>query len=184
MATLRGMSALVLSSVVAAGGCRSGSLDHLADPTIEYTSHSLDLRQELVNDAPIGPGEPQPSSHCPTGPGQWIAGSGRSTGSSSLFGDLTEVEVYCVNVDRTELSGGLSTWTDTEGDTISMSFGVKHLVGFVYAEAPRASLVGFANFTGGTGKWAGLTGAALVTGKENGDGTVTLDYAGTVYLPR
>ncbi len=149
-----------------------------------FEDHDLYLRQELVNDAPIGPGVPQPSDHCPTGPGTWFAGSGRSIGTSNVFGDLTEVEVYCVNVDRTELSGGIATWTDSAGDTITMHFGAKRLDGFAYAPAPSAPMVGFAQFTGGTGRWSGITGDALFTGKQNGDGTATLEYRGTIYIPR
>ncbi len=164
----------------------NGSLDlnQLADAEMAFTAHELYIHQELINDQPIGPGTPQPSSHCPTGPDRWFAGSGRSTATSNLFGDLTEVEVYCINADRAELSGGLATWTDIDGDTISMTFGAKLLKGFVYAAAPNAPLVGYAQFTSGTGKWTGLTGAALLTGKQNGDGTATLHYRGMIYLPR
>ncbi len=43
-------------------------------------------------------------------------------------------------------------------------------------------MVGFVEFTGGTGKWAGLAGAALLTGKQNGDGTATLLYRGAIYV--
>lgn len=157
--------------------------EQLADPNAAFAQYDLLLHQELVNDAPIGPGQPQPSDHCPTGPGNWYAGSGRSTATSSVFGDLTEVEVYCINRDRAELSGGLATWTDTDGDTIAMTFGAKLLKGFAYAEPPRASMIGFAQFTGGTGKWAGLTGHAFLTGRQNGDGTTALVYRGTIYVP-
>ncbi len=177
---------LVIAALVGVG-CRaehSSLVNRLADPGVECASYDLTLHQELVNDAPIGPGEPQASDHCPTGPGNWFAGSGRSTATSSVFGDLTGTEVYCINVDRAELSGGLTTWTDADGDTISMTFGVKLLEGFAYAAAPSAPLIGYAQFTGGTGKWAGLTGDALVTGVQNGDGTASLDYRGTIYRPR
>lgn len=163
----------------------SASLDVglLADTTVSYTAYDLFLHQKLINDVPVGPGTPQPSTHCPEGPGEWLAGSGRSTGSSNVFGNLKEVEVYCINADRAELSGGLATWIDVEGDSISMTFGAKLLEGFAYHAAPNAPLIGYAQFTGGTGKWTGLTGAALLTGRQNGDGTTTLDYRGTVYLP-
>lgn len=169
------------------GGCVTTQTDlskRMSDPEIEYTSHRLTFHQELVNDAPIGPGEPQPSDHCPTGPGAWFAGSGRSTATSNVFGNLTGTEVYCINVDRSELSGGLATWTDVDGDTISVTFGVKLLEGFAYAEAPSAPMIGYAQFTGGTGKWAGICGDALMTGFQNGDGTASLDYRGTIYRRR
>jgi hypothetical protein len=156
----------------------------LANPDISYSRYDLWLVQELVNDAPIGPGEPQPSNHCPTEPGTWYAGSGRSTATSNVFGDLTEVEVYCINVDRAELSGGMATWTDTDGDTISMTFGATLLKGFAYATSPNAAMIGFSQFTSGTGKWTGLTGDAFFTGRQNGDGTATVNYRGTIYLPR
>ncbi|MFQ5733853.1 MAG: hypothetical protein ACE5KM_18090, partial [Planctomycetaceae bacterium] len=71
-----------------------------------------------------------------------------------------------------------------EGDTISMTFGATLLKGFVYPATPNAALAGYAQFTGGTGKWNGLTGVAFLTGKQNGDGTTTVEYRGTVYLPR
>ena len=154
----------------------SEDIVRLANPEVSYTRYDLHLQQSLINDAPIGPGEPQPSDHCPTEPGAWFAGSGRSTATSDVFGDLVGVEVYCVNADRAELSGGLGTWTDIDGDTISTTFGVKPLKGFVYEAAPSAPMIGFAQFTNGTGKWSGLTGDAFVTGKQNGDGTATLDY--------
>jgi hypothetical protein len=162
----------------------SGDSVRLADPEVSYTRYDLHLQQSLVNDAPIGPGEPQPSDHCPTEPGTWYAGSGRSTATSNVFGDLTEVEVYCINVERAELSGGLATWTDIDGDTVSMSFGAKLLKGFAYTPTPNASMIGFAQFTGGTGKWTGLTGDAFFTGRQNGDGTATIEYRGTIYLPQ
>ena len=179
--------AMITLILLVSAGCSARSpfdVSLLADTTVSHTSHDLYMRQDLINDAPIGPGTPQPSSHCPTGPGAWFPGSGRSTATSSIFGDLTEVEVYCINVDRAELSGGLATWIDADGDSISMAFGAKLLEGFVYAAAPSAPLIGYAQFTGGTGKWTGLAGAALLTGRQNGDGTTTLEYHGTVYLPR
>ncbi len=187
MPTARVIAALIVSAILFGAGCQnrgSSSVVRLAKPDAAFGQHELYLRQELVNDAPIGPGVPQPSQHCPTSPGTWFAGSGRSTAVSNVFGDLTEVEVYCVNVDRTELSGGIATWTDSARDTIAMSFGVKRLDGFAYAPAPNAPMVGFAQFTGGTGKWTGITGDALITGKQNGDGTATLDYRGTIYIPK
>jgi len=87
----------------------SGNVPRLAKLDSPFEERELVLRQELVNDAPIGPGLPQPSDHCPTGPGTWFAGSGRSVATSNVFGDLTEVEVYCINVDRSELTGGIAT---------------------------------------------------------------------------
>lgn len=159
-------------------------ITQLADPAADYMQYELRLHQELTNDAPIGPGEPQSSDHCPQEPGTWFAGSGRSTGRSDLFGDLTEVEVYCINVERSELSGGLATWTDVDGDSISMAFGAKLLSGFAYEAAPNAPVVGYAHFNGGTGKWQGLSGAALLSGRQNGDGTATLMYRGTINLPQ
>lgn len=187
MTTYRMASAIIIFLLLASAGCSdSGSLDLdlLADATAPYASYDLYLHQELINDAPIGPGTPQPSDHCPTGPGQWHPGSGRATGRSDVFGDLTETEVYCINADRAELSGGRGSWTDSDGDSIFMTFGAKLLKGFVYPAAPSAPLIGFAQFTGGTGKWTGLTGAALFTGRQNSDGTASLDYRGTVYVPR
>lgn len=178
----------VILIILLASACKNRAaldLDSLADSdAASHKAHDFHLRQELINDAPIGPGTPQPSTHCPTGPGEWYSGSGRSTGTSDLFGDLTEVEVYCINSDRAELTGGLATWIDSDGDSISMTFGGKLLKGFVYTEPPRAPLIGYAQFTGGTGKWEGLTGASLFTARQNGDGTATVDYYGTVYLPR
>ncbi len=179
--------AVILFFAVMLTGCDEGAyfdLGGFADTSMPVQAYDFHLRQELVNDAPIGPGTPQPSTHCPTGPGEWYPGSGRATGTSDLFGDLTETELYCINADRAELSGGLATWIDTDGDSISMTFGAKALKGFVYPPPPSAPLIGFAQFTGGTGKWTGLTGSAFFTGWQNGDGTATLDYRGTVYLPR
>lgn len=178
---------LVTLLLLTGAGCneeRSLNVNRLINANVPYARHDLVIRQELVNDAPLGPGEPQPSDHCPTGPGQWFSGSGRSTATSTIFGDLTEVEVYCINIDRAELSGGLATWIAENGDTISMTFAAKLLDGFVYAAAPNAPMVGFAQFTGGTGEWAGITGAAFLTGRQNGDGTSTLIYEGTIYVPQ
>ena len=174
---------LVVLAVVGCQENRSDSTMQLARPDAAYAAQKLFMQQELVNDAPIGTGKPQPSSHCPTGPGKWFAGSGRSTGTSNVFGNLTEVEVYCVNVDRAELSGGIAIWTDSGGDTIEMSFGAKLLTGFAYSQPPNAPMIGFAQFNGGTGKWSGISGDAVVSGKQNGDGTASLVYRGTVYLP-
>lgn len=154
----------------------------LARPDAHFVRQDLEIVQELTNDAPIGPGVPQRSDHCPMEPGTWFAGSGRSTATSNVFGDLSEVEVYCINVERSELSGGIATWTDSEGDTISMSFGAKLLKGFAYTPPPEAPMIGFAHFTGGTGNWSGITGDAMLTGKQNGDGTATIVYRGTIYL--
>ena len=168
-------------------GCDSrqtGDMKRLADPNVEYVQYELQLRQELINDAPIGPGELQLSEHCPTKPGNWFQGSGRSTARSNIFGELSGLEVYCVNTTRSELSGGLGIWTDLDGDTITTIFGVKLLEGFAYEAAPSAPMIGFAQFTGGTGKWAGITGDAMVTGKQNGDGTASLEYRGTIYRPQ
>jgi hypothetical protein len=148
-----------------------------------YTEHALVITQELVNDAPIGPGAPQPSDHCPTGPGSWFAGSGRSTASSNVFGDLTQVELYCVNQDLAQLSGGIATWTDGNGDVIEMNFSAQLVKGDVYQAAPNAPIIGIAQFTGGSGPWAKLTGVAFIVGSQNGDGTATLTYSGVVYLP-
>ncbi|MEN8375198.1 MAG: hypothetical protein ABFS34_07090 [Gemmatimonadota bacterium] len=173
--------------VVLLTGCAEGASSDLggfADGSVPAEAHDFHLRQELVNDSPIGPGTPQPSSHCPTEPGEWYPGSGRSTGTSDLFGDLTETEVYCISTDLAQLTGGIATWIDADSDSISMTFGAKLLRGFVYPPPPSAPLIGFAQFTGGTGKWAGLAGSAFFTGWQNGDGTATLDYRGTVYLPR
>jgi hypothetical protein len=55
------------------------------------------------------------------------------------IGDLTDVEVYCINVRRGELSGGRARWIDTDGDTIFMDSGATLLRVFVYAPAPNAS---------------------------------------------
>lgn len=162
---------LILFTTLIAIGCdgrHPRDTIRMADPRAAYVRIDLHLRQKLINDAPIGPGEPQASDHCPT-PGSWFAGSGRSTATSNLFGDLIGVEVYCVNVDRAELSGGLGTWTDADGDIISTVFGTKLLEGFAYEAAPSAPMIGFVQFTGGTGKWTGLTGDAVLTGKQNGD---------------
>ena len=74
-------------------------------------------------------------------------------------------------------------WKDVDGDSVSTTFGAKLLDGFAYEAAPNAPMIGFAQFTGGTGKWTGLTGAALITGRQNGDGTATLVYRGMIYLP-
>lgn len=181
------LAVFAVSAIVTGAGCQNKALNKsimLVRPDVPCTRHALYLKQELVNDAPIGPGVPQPSHHCPTSPGTWIAGSGRAAATSNVFGDLKEVEVYCINSDRAELSGGMATWTDSEGDTISMSFGAKLLRGFVYSPAPSAPLIGFAQVTGDTGKWAGITGDALLTGHQNGNGSATLVYRGTVYLPK
>lgn len=172
---------------VLATGCDNGGVPAvatLADASVSSRHLKLYLLQELVNDAPIGPGIPQHSDHCPTGPGEWFAGSGRSTANSNVFGDLTEVEVYCINVGSGQLSGGRAKWIDLDGDTIFMNFSATMLRGFVYRPSPHAPLIGSAQFTGGTGKWAGITGAARLTGKQNGDGSTTVDYRGSVYLPQ
>lgn len=173
-------------AVLFGAGChadhRSAALS-LARPDADFVRQDLEIVQELTNDAPIGPGVPQPSDHCPTEPGTWIAGSGRSTATSTVFGDLSEVEVYCINVERSELSGGIATWTDSAGDTISMYFGAKLLKGFAYTPPPNAPMIGFAHFSGGTGNWSGVTGDAMLSGKQNGDGTATIVYRGTIYLP-
>lgn len=158
-------------------------LSQLGDERGRFKSYDLTLTQELVNDAPLGPGVPQPSQHCPTGPGSWFAGSGRSTASSNVFGDLTQVEVYCVNRDLSQLSGGMATWTDGNGDTIEMTFVAQLVQGEVYEPAPNAPIAGVALFSGGSGRWAELTGAAFIVGTQNGDGTATLRYQGTVYIP-
>jgi hypothetical protein len=155
----------------------------LANDSAAYEQFDLHLVQELVNDAPLGPGMPQPSDHCPTGPGDWFAGSGRSTGTSNVFGDLTEVEVYCINRGSSQLSDGRAKWVDVDGDTIFMNFGATLLRGFVYTPSPNAPMIGSAHFVRGTGKWKGITGAALFTGKQNGDGSATVEYRGAVYLP-
>lgn len=173
--------------LVLATGCENSGVPAvvaLADASVASRQLDLHLLQELVNDAPIGPGIPQPSDHCPTGPGEWLAGSGRSTATSNVFGDLTELEVYCINVGSGQLSGGRAKWIDVDGDTIFMNFGATLLRGFAYAPSPNAPLIGSAQFTGGTGKWAGITGAALLTGRQNGDGSMTADYRGSVYLPQ
>lgn len=175
---------LMYLAVVACNNSTSFDLASLASAKAAHSSYDFHLRQQLINDAPIGPGMPQASTHCPTGPGRWHSGSGRSTGESDVFGELTETEVYCINGDLAELTGGLATRVDAAGDSISMTFGAKLLEGFVYPAAPSAPLIGFAQFTGGTGKWRSLTGAALFTGSQNDDGSATLEYRGTVYLPR
>lgn len=158
-------------------------LSDLSVETSAYTEHALSMTQELVNDAPIGPGVPQPSDHCPTGPGSWFAGSGRSTASSNVFGDLTQVELYCVNRDLSQLSGGLATWTDENGDVIEMTFVAQLVTGDMYEAPPNAPIIGAAQFTRGSGPWDGLKGVAFIVGKQNGDGTATLTYEGVVYLP-
>jgi hypothetical protein len=145
---------LVLTAAIATA-CVDDSqlnLSQLSNAPPTFVEHELSMTQELVNDAPLGPGIPQPSTHCPTGPGNWFAGSGRSTATSNVFGELEQVELYCVNRDLSQLSGGLATWTDVNGDTID--------------------------------RWDGLTGAAFISGTQNGDGTATLTHEGKVYLPR
>ena len=81
--------------MIGCGDRHSNAMIWLANPEVSYTSSDLVFRQELVNDAPIGPGEPQASNHCPNEPGTWFAGCGRSTATSNVFGKLTGVEVYC-----------------------------------------------------------------------------------------
>lgn len=181
------IASILMLAVCFGAGCQtdqSGDPVSLALPDAQFTGRKLEIVQELTNDAPLGPGVPQPSDHCPMQSGTWIAGGGRSTAISNVFGDLTEVEAYCINTERSELSGGIATWTDSSGDKISMYFGAKLLTGFAYAPAPEAPMIGIAHFTGGTGKWSGITGDAMLTGKQNGDGTATLVYRGTIYLPR
>lgn len=178
--------ALVLPAAVASACVDDDqlTLSQLSVAPASYIEYDLSLMQELINDAPLGPGTPQPSQHCPAGPGSWFAGSGRSTASSNVFGELTQVELYCVNRDLSQLSGGLATWTDASGDTIEMTFSAQLLQGDAYEPAPNAPIVGVAHFTGGTGRWADLTGVAFIVGSQNGDGTATLKYRGKVYLPR
>lgn len=169
-----------------AAACGESDVLGLSDLSVDSTNsaeHALIITQELINDAPIGPGTPQPSDHCPTAPGSWFAGSGRSKASSNVFGDLTQVELYCVNRDLSQLSGGLATWTDSNGDTIEMTFSAQLVKGEVYEAPPNAPIIGVAQFTGGTGAWSKLTGVAVIVGKQNGDGTATLTYSGVVYLP-
>lgn len=184
-ANIRRCGMLILTAAIATACVNDDQfgLSGLSEAPASYTEHDLSLTQELVNDAPIGPGSPQPSKHCPTGPGNWFAGSGRSTASSNVFGDLRQVELYCVNQDLSQLTGGLATWTDANGDTIEMTFSAQLLKGEVYEPAPKAPLIGVAQFTGGSGRWADLTGTAIIVGKQNGDGTATLKYRGKVYLP-
>ena len=174
------LTAIVLTACAKSDG---SGLSDLSNESASYREQVLIMTQELVNDAPIGPGPPQPSDHCPTGPGSWFAGSGRSTASSNVFGDLSQVEVYCVNRDLSQLSGGLATWTDSNGDVIEMTFAAQLVNGDVYEAPPAAPIIGIAQFTGGSGAWAGLTGVAFVSGHQNGDGTATLTYRGVVYLP-
>lgn len=178
------VSVLIVAACVAACS-KHGGMEPAAPAAVpaSYVEHDLRLTQELVNDAPIGPGEPQPSDHCPTGPGNWFPGSGRSMAVSSVFGNLRQVEVYCVNTDLSQLSGGLATWTDDNGDTITMTFSAHLVHGPVYEAVPHAPIIGVAQFTGGSGRWAGLTGTAFISGKQNGDGSATLEYRGKVYLP-
>jgi hypothetical protein len=177
---------LVLTAAIATA-CVDDSqlnLSQLSNAPPTFVEHELSMTQELVNDAPLGPGIPQPSTHCPTGPGNWFAGSGRSTATSNVFGELEQVELYCVNRDLSQLSGGIATWTDANGDTIDMTFSAQLLQGDVYMPTPNAPIVGVAHFTRGTGQWDGLTGVAFISGTQNGDGTATLIYEGKVYLPR
>ena len=178
-------SAIVLTGMIVTACTKPDGLglSDLSNESASYTEHGLVMTQELVNDAPIGPGKPQPSDHCPTGPGSWFAGSGRSSASSNVFGELTQVEVYCVNRNLSQLSGGLATWTDSHGDIIEMTFTAQLVSGDVYEAPPTAPIIGVAQFTGGTGRWAGLTGVAFISGRQNGDGTATLTYSGVVYLP-
>ncbi len=92
--------------------------------------------------------------------------------------------MYCINADRSELSGGIATLADADGDAIQMSFRAKLLTGFAYRSPPNAPMIGFAHFTGGTVKWAGSTGDAILSGQQNGDGTASLVYHDTIYVPK
>ncbi len=188
MKMLRRHMPLVFATILATFGCTYQQTPimpaSLAKADVRFVIHDLTVHQELVNDAPLGPGKPQPSDHCPTGPGRWIAGSGRSTGISNVFGDLKETETYCINADHSELSGGRAVWIDDDGDSIHMAFGAKLLVGDVYEPTPKAPMIGYAHFTGGTGKWRGIAGEAILTGNQNGDGTATITYRGSVYVPK
>lgn len=184
---MRGISrSLVLVGLITTSCGETPTLDvrALATGNDRHAQYNIVLEQDLVNDAPLGPGEPQPSDHCPAAPGRWVAGSGRSTANSEPFGTLTETEVYCINAERSELSGGLATWIDVNGDSISMRFSAQLLIGSVYTPAPNAPMVGIAQFTGGTGTWEGITGVAFLTGRQNGDGSASIRYEGTVYVPR
>lgn len=176
---------IILTATIGTACVKSDGLGlaDLSSESTSYTEHALIIMQELVNDAPIGPGIPQPSDHCPTGPGSWFSGSGRSTASSNVFGDLTQVELYCVNQDLSQLSGGLATWTDSGGNVIEMTFSAQLVKGDVYEAPPSAPIIGVAQFTGGSGPWAEVTGIAFIVGNQNGDGTATLKYDGVVYLP-
>lgn len=186
MSRIRFLHITVASIAAVASACAKPDHSGLSGLSLEsatHKEHALVMTQELINDAPLGPGVPQPSDHCPTGPGTWFAGSGRSTATSNVFGNLTQVELYCVNRELSQLSGGLATWTDGNGDVIEMTFSAQLVKGDVYAAAPSAPIIGIAQFTGGSGRWAGLTGVAFITGRQNGDGTATLTYNGFVYLP-
>jgi hypothetical protein len=72
MTRYRPAGAMITLILVTCAGCTDRApfdVSLLAETTVSHTSHDLYLRQHLINDAPIGPGTPQPSDHCPTGPG-------------------------------------------------------------------------------------------------------------------
>ena len=94
-----------------------------------------------------------------------------------------EIQYYYRSWHLSQLSGGLATWTDGNGDVIEMTFSAQLVKGDVYDAPPNAPIIGVAQFIGGSGPWAKLTGVAFIIGKQNGDGTATLTYTGVVYLP-
>ena len=77
-------------------------------------------------------------------------------------------------------------WFDNAGNPDMTALYLERYLNFGLSQEELQSgkpIIGIAQFTGGSGRWAGLTGVAFITGRQNGDGTATLTYNGFVYLP-
>jgi hypothetical protein len=98
----------------------------------------------------------------------------QATGTATHIGRFTTVQSQCVTTTSLDFTDGEFTFTAANGDQLSGTYEGQ----FIPLEPPLAGIDGRFTFTGGTGRFVGVSGGGVASGTQNlatGDATVELE---------
>jgi hypothetical protein len=133
-----------------------------AVPGLAAPDHDRPFKGSLTSTVTAGP--------IPTEFGAYFEGT--VAGQATVIGKFTGTFAYYLNPSTGEFAGVI-TKVAANGDEIHETFSGQYNAGFTGSTGQTV-------FTGGTGRFAGVTGGTSFTGTVTSDTTAVLDFTGTI----
>lgn len=179
---IAGMAAAALGLSLGATACRDATSPTTSAPAVARSLAAVPGRLPFRVDYVISPqlllpGDDGFPERCPTGQGE-VATIATGEGVATYLGQVTEAESNCVDFATLTLTQGEFMLTGANGDQVEGEF-----EGSASSNPPppNADLSCTWTITGGTGRFAGATGAGVcVDSHQLGDGRSRIRFDGWI----